>query len=362
MGAEVRKFGSYLLAVFCFLLAAPSTGSAAPEQQARLNYLNWAKSCQPAGSSRQTCMTSSTGRIASGETVISVIVVEADTEATGTLRVVLPLGMQLVHGMRILVDAHAPVQKPYVSCYSEGGCFADYKIDGDLLQQLKTGKSLIVQGINANGAPLTFPVPLAGFELAYGGEPIAWNSLDSKVRTTQDALLALKSGKRSAEDTSRLVHGQWTRHCMRGKEANAKEVCFTGADGHAPSGALQIAAVVIEPQGEPKKILRVTLPLTQQLPPGVTLSIDDQTYKAPFILCFAKGCMADFDVTLTVGSLTRGKVLKVQATNSAGLPIMRSLPLTNFKTAYGGPPQDPKIIDALQKRLEEETAARNRMR
>ena len=65
-----------------------------------------------------------------------------------------------------------------------------------------------------------------------------------------------------------LIYAPWTKFCLKGQEANAKQVCFTGKDGRIESGQPVIAAVIIEPEGEPKKILRVTLPLGMQLVHG----------------------------------------------------------------------------------------------
>ena len=58
-----------------------------------------------------------------------------------------------------------------------------------------------------------------------------------------------------------LIYAPWTKFCLKGQDANAKQVCFTGKDGRIESGQPVIAAVIIEPEGEAKKILRVTLPL-----------------------------------------------------------------------------------------------------
>ena len=50
-----------------------------------------------------------------------------------------------------------------------------------------------------------------------------------------------------------LIYAPWTKFCLKGQDANAKQVCFTGKDGRIESGQPVIAAVVIEPEGEPKK-------------------------------------------------------------------------------------------------------------
>src|SRR4029078_4545181 len=71
-------------------------------------------------------------------------------------------------------------------------------------------------------------------------------------------------GAQPQEQQVQLIYAPWTKFCLKGQDANAKQVCFTGKDGRIESGQPVIAAVIIEPEGEPKKILRVTLPLGMQ--------------------------------------------------------------------------------------------------
>ena len=69
----------------------------------------------------------------------------------------------------------------------------------------------------------------------------------------------LNSRGRRRGEQPQLIFSPWTKFCLKGQEANAKQVCFTGKDGRVESGMPVVAAVLIEPEGEPKKILRVTL-------------------------------------------------------------------------------------------------------
>ena len=95
-----------------------------------------------------------------------------------------------------------------------------------------------------------------------------------------------------------LIYSPWTKFCLKGQEANAKQVCFTGKDARIESGMPVVAAVLIEPEGEPKKILRVTLPLGMQLVHGTRVIIDqNQPMTAPYVICFTNGCMADYEAT-----------------------------------------------------------------
>jgi invasion protein IalB len=157
-----------------------------------------------------------------------------------------------------------------------------------------------------------------------------------------------------------LIYSPWTKFCLKGQEANAQQVCFTGKDGRIESGMPVIAAVLIEPEGEAKKVLRVTLPLGMQLPQGTRAIVDQgQPMNAPYIICFTNGCMADYEASAElIGKLKKGQGLVVQGINSQGQPISLVLPLTDFGKAYDGPPTDPKVFEEQQKKLQDDLQKR----
>jgi invasion protein IalB len=157
-----------------------------------------------------------------------------------------------------------------------------------------------------------------------------------------------------------LIYSPWTKFCLKGKEADAKEVCFTGKDARIESGMPVVAAVIIEPQGVERKILRVTLPLGMQLVHGTRVIIDqNQPMTAPYVICFTNGCMADYEASVElVNKMKKGQGLVVQAINSTGQPISLVLPLADFAKAYDGPPTDPKVFEEQQKKLQEELQKR----
>ncbi|MDB5532049.1 MAG: Invasion associated locus [Hyphomicrobiales bacterium] len=162
------------------------------------------------------------------------------------------------------------------------------------------------------------------------------------------------------EQQVQLIYAPWTKFCLKGQDANAKQVCFTGKDGRIESGQPVIAAVIIEPEGEPKKILRVTLPLGMQLVHGTRVIIDaNAPAQSPYVICFANGCMSDYEVTPELlANLKKGQNLIVQAINSNGAPLTLPLPLAEFAKAYDGPPTDPKVFEETQKKLQEELQKR----
>jgi invasion protein IalB len=157
-----------------------------------------------------------------------------------------------------------------------------------------------------------------------------------------------------------LIYAPWTKFCLKGQDANAKQVCFTGKDGRIESGQPVVAAVIIEPEGEPKKILRVTLPLGMQLVHGTRIIVDNNApMQSPYVICFANGCMSDYEATPELlANMKKGQNLVVQAINANGSALTLPLPLGEFAKAYDGPPTDPKVFEETQRKLQEELQKR----
>jgi invasion protein IalB len=162
-----------------------------------------------------------------------------------------------------------------------------------------------------------------------------------------------------------LIFSPWTKFCLKGQpgqpaDPNAKEVCFTGKDARVESGQPVAAAVLIEPQGADKKLLRVTLPLGMQLAHGTRVIVDqNQPMTAPYVICFTNGCMADYEANADlIGKMKKGQGLVIQAINTTGQPISLVMPLADFAKAYDGPPTDPKVFEEQQKKLQEELQRR----
>ena len=175
---------------------------------------------------------------------------------------------------------------------------------------------------------------------------------------------AAAAGAQPDQQVPQLIYAPWTKFCLKGQDANAKQVCFTGKDGRIESGQPVIAAVIIEPEGEPKKILRVTLPLGMQLIHGTRVIVDSNPpMQSPYVICFQNGCMSDYEVTPELlANMKKGQNLVVQAINSNGAALTLPLPLQetggSFAKAYDGPATDPKVFEENQKKLQEELQKR----
>jgi invasion protein IalB len=171
---------------------------------------------------------------------------------------------------------------------------------------------------------------------------------------------AAAEGEKADQEQVKLIYAPWTKFCLKGEEGKGKQVCFTGKDGRIESGQPVIAAVVIETEGEAKKVLRVTLPLGMQMVHGTRVIVDNnKPQQSPYVVCFQNGCMSDYEATPElIGAMKKGQNLIVQAINSNGAPLTLPLPLADFAAAYEGSPTDPKVFEANQKKLQEELQRR----
>jgi len=181
----------------------------------------------------------------------------------------------------------------------------------------------------------------------------------------QPGVPAEQGQAQNGQQQVQLVFSPWTKFCLKGAPGqtpppDAKEVCFTGKDARVESGQPVAAAVLIEPQGQDKKLLRITLPLGMQLAHGTRVIIDqNQPMTAPYVICFTNGCMADYEAnTDLIAKMKKGQGLVLQAINATGQPISLVLPLNDFAKAYDGPPTDPKVFEEQQKKLQEELQRR----
>src|SRR5580698_4469034 len=108
--------------------AKPAQQPAQPPQQAaaepappQLMYSPWLKVCGKGQetNNKEVCVVTKDGRLENGMPVAIVQLFEPEGEAK-VLRVTVPLGMQLQHGTRMMIDQGAPAQQPYKICFPVG--------------------------------------------------------------------------------------------------------------------------------------------------------------------------------------------------------------------------------------------------
>jgi invasion protein IalB len=173
--------------------AQPAPAQTAPQQQAggdqpQLMYSPWMKVCGkgPDTNNKQVCVVTKDGRLENGMPVAIVQLFEPEGDQK-VLRITVPLGMQIQHGTRLIIDQGQPAQQPYKICFPVG-CMADYPVTDEIMKQLKTGQQITIQAINMQGTPISLPLPLADFAKAYDGPATDPKAFEDQQRKLQEEL------------------------------------------------------------------------------------------------------------------------------------------------------------------------------
>jgi invasion protein IalB len=162
--------------------AGPPGQPQAAGEQPQLMYSPWMKVCGkgPDTNNKQVCVITKDGRLENGMPVAIVQLFEPEG-GQKVLRVTVPLGMQLAHGTRLLIDQGQPTQSPYSICFPVG-CMADYQVPDDMIAKMKKGQNIVVQAINMQGTPISLPLPLNDFAKAYDGPPTDPKAFEEQQR------------------------------------------------------------------------------------------------------------------------------------------------------------------------------------
>jgi invasion protein IalB len=162
--------------------------------------------------------------------------------------------------------------------------------------------------------------------------------------------------QQAGQGQPQISFSPWTKLCPKGPDANAKKLCFTGRDGRVESGMPVVAAVLVEPEGEPKKMLRITLPLGMALQPGTRLVVDQgQPITAPYVTCIPNGCVADYEASQDlINNMKKGTGLVLQGISGNGQGVSIVIPLADFGKVHDGAPMSEKDFEELQKKLQQQ--------
>ena len=189
--------------------AAPKGQQPAPEaakpsgpEMPPLTYSSWTKMCgksQEAGG-KTMCRTGKDGRMDNGMPMVGAVLTEVEGEARKMLQVMLPLGVLLPRGTRVLIDTdeQGAMVLPIVVC-AGGGCMAQIETNAEMVAKLKKGQNLYVQAYNMQQAVFTLAVPLADFAKAYDGPPTDQKEVEERNKRLQEQLE--KAGKDRMQKT-----------------------------------------------------------------------------------------------------------------------------------------------------------------
>jgi invasion protein IalB len=191
--------------------AAPAQPAPAPPSKVDLvsPEPQWAKFCaKEPTSGRDACATMRDFSTSADQPpMISINVFDVAGEEKRKLRfLILPIGMMLKPGFRVIIDKGEPFEGKYDMCF-QNACSAEIEIGPKTLEALKKGQNMSVvmrvPGGDVSGRELTFNIPLKDLGPAFDGKPT-----DPKVLEQQRQALQQQLQKKAEEQRKMLEQQQ----------------------------------------------------------------------------------------------------------------------------------------------------------
>ncbi len=139
--------------------------------------------------------------------MVSVQVFELQGQDKKKLRfMMLPIGMLIKPGFRVIVDKAEPLDGKYDMCF-QNACTAEIEMGASAFAEMKKGQNLAVvlrvPGSDPSGRELTFNIPLKDFGPTFDGKPT-----DPKVLEEQRQALQQQLQKKAEEQRKQLEQQQ----------------------------------------------------------------------------------------------------------------------------------------------------------
>jgi len=135
-----------------------------------ISYGEWQKLCFKAGGAPTLCRTSITGRFPTGQMAVRVDLIEREDSSAARLQLFVPVGMYLQQPATLTVDRGKPVRLPYSWCLTNA-CIAADVAPPELIKEMESGQTLVLEVVNSNLLTLATPVPLTTFTSVRAGAP-----------------------------------------------------------------------------------------------------------------------------------------------------------------------------------------------
>lgn len=169
---QPRRFYRFQPLIAIFMATALSGASFAQDEQSKQEniekFKDWSYACETVKteeSEQEVCGIAQNLIIKeSGKTLLKFIVREVDGKNVGILS--LPLGIDLLPGVKLKIDDGEEYVIPVRTCQSNG-CLASWPIEGQYVDTMKLGKALTVTITALNGKQISIGVSLSGFTAAY---------------------------------------------------------------------------------------------------------------------------------------------------------------------------------------------------
>jgi invasion protein IalB len=155
----------------------------------------WTKICgKDQGNGKEVCYTTRDfGQAADQPPTLAVAIYQMASEERRIARLLLPVGLLLRPGFRLIIDKGDPIDGKFAICFPNG-CFAEAEINSVTLGALKKAQSMSVIVRNQGNLEVTFNLPMKDFGAAFDGPAV-----DPKVLAQQNQEL-----QKQLEEKARL--------------------------------------------------------------------------------------------------------------------------------------------------------------
>jgi len=138
-----------------------------------LTYSDWSKMCfkgVQGADTKMVCRTTITGKWDTGQVVVRIDLIEREDASAKRLQILIPAAFFLQPGLKLTVDKGNSTDVPYTLCLANA-CVAATVSDPNFVSALESGRTLSLEGVNANVVTVTSSLPLDTFAKAYQGPP-----------------------------------------------------------------------------------------------------------------------------------------------------------------------------------------------
>lgn len=164
----------------------------------------WTKICgKDQGSGKEVCYTTRDfGQAANQPPTLAIAVYQMANEERRIARFLLPVGLLLRPGFRLVIDKGEPIEGHFAICFPNG-CFAEAELNNATLGALKKATTANVIVRNQGNIEVTFSLPMKDFGSAFDGKPI-----DPKVLAEQNEELQKQLQAKALEERKKLEQQQ----------------------------------------------------------------------------------------------------------------------------------------------------------
>jgi invasion protein IalB len=188
--------------------APPAQAPAQPTGPVRLDLIPmqapWTKICgKDQGNGKEVCYTTRDfGQAVDQPPTLAVAIYQMAAEERRIARLLLPVGLLLRPGFRLVIDKGEPIDGKFAICFPNG-CFAEAELNSTSLGALKKAQSVSVIVRNQANLEVTFNLPMKDFGTAFDGPAV-----DPKVLAQQNQELQKQLEEKARQQREKLEQQQ----------------------------------------------------------------------------------------------------------------------------------------------------------